>query len=127
MTEPIPQEGQPITVNPPPPTPKPPTGAQIFDGFVGQMIFCVVRGIMGMAPQVPGEIVLISCCRALAKFIGEVYVGDKIKVMGFRRDCLRAFDETLNATEINTASPFTPPSAMETALPPSRIIRPGQR
>ena len=77
------------------PAPPMPNPTAMLDAQVNAFLHPGIVGIAGLLQGIPGEAVLLSHVRVLAKLVGIMYAGDEEAVKKFRRAARVAFAETL--------------------------------
>jgi hypothetical protein len=70
------------------------------DEFVGGVISVVVNGLVNSSGAIPGEIILRSVCRNLGGMLGQMYRGEEVAVLRFRKECKDEFVRTMKSIPV---------------------------
>ena len=88
--------------------------SQYCDTIIG----CMFNGIMnsGQQPGIPGQILIMCTCEALAHTIGQAYMGDELEVRKFRKHCMEAFNTVLKHMPVRNNAPAMPQESASAAV-----------
>jgi hypothetical protein len=70
------------------------------DEFVGGVISVMVNGLVNSCGAIPGEIILKSACRNFGGMLGQMYRGEEVQVLRFRKECRDEFNRAMKSVPV---------------------------